>query len=269
MLELFQQYKEKGETSRALLAGQNMVNRNPGDSDCFEAYFGYLLFLAEKQDDVQAATSLIHLATGALSFFSEHADIDEHTVDLIVNRENELDRISGIIDKKRNEIARKAAKEKIEYNDDALNLLGKLLEKINECTSQADFNKYLNDMGAIDQRIKQETLVDRQENLYAELTQKSSVIVNAKMAYFENIKNREYNISAIEAYEKAFNMFKSGKVGANHKEILQSLFSFDPLRLYNETLVYYNHVYNYILSQLNDEEKFTMTKYAIMCEKKR
>ena len=36
----------------------------------------------------------------------------------------------------------------------------------------------------------------------------------------------------------------------------------------NETLVYYNHVYNYILGQLSDEEKFTLTKYAVMSERK-
>lgn len=44
---------------------------------------------------------------------------------------------------------------------------------------------------------------------------------------------------------------------------------FDASRLYNETLVYYNHVYNYILNELSDEEKFTLTKYAVMCERKR
>lgn len=63
-------------------------------------------------------------------------------------------------------------------------------------------------------------------------------------------------------------MFKNGKVVGNHKEIIKGLFMFDASRLYNETLVYYNHVYNYILGQLSDEEKFTLTKYAVMSERK-
>jgi hypothetical protein len=46
------------------------------------------------------------------------------------------------------------------------------------------------------------------------------------------------------------------------------LFSYDASRLTNETLIYYNHVYNYILSKLNDEEKLTMTKLSIIAEKK-
>lgn len=266
MLGLFHQYKEAGQTKRALLVGQNMVNHNPGDSGCFEAYFDYLLLLAGNED-VQVAKSFLQQATGVLAFFSESVDIDENSVELIINKENELNRVSAIINQKQDEITRKAVKQEVTYNEDALELLEQLLKKIKKCKNQADFNTYLNNMGRIDQSINRERLSERQEARYAELTQKSSAIVSDKMAYFENVKNREYNISAIEAYEKVFNMFKSGKVAADHKKVLKSLFSFDPSRLYNETLVYYNHVYNYVLGKLSDDEKFTITKYAIMCER--
>lgn len=265
---LFHQYKEAGQTKRALLVGQNMINRNPGDSGCFEAYFDYLLLLAGNED-VQTAKSFLQQATGALAFFSESVDIDEHSVELIINKENELNRVSEIINQKQEEIIREAVRQEVAYNNAALELLGQLLEKINKCKNQADFNTYLNNMDKIDQSINREKLSKGQEARYAKLTQKSSAIVSAKMAYFEDAKNREYNISAIEAYEKVFNMFKNGKLATGHKKVLKLLFSFDPSRLYNETLVYYNHVYNYVLSKLSDEEKFTITKYAIMCEKKR
>ena len=71
-----------------------------------------------------------------------------------------------------------------------------------------------------------------------------------------------------EAYEKVFNMFKNNEVADSHKEVIKGLFSFDASRLYNETLVYYNHVYNYILNKLSDEDKFALTKYAILSEKR-
>ena len=101
------------------------------------------------------------------------------------------------------------------------------------------------------------------------LTKKSSEVVSVKMASFEKKRNRDYNLKAIESYERIFNMFKNRKVVGDHKEVLKGLFVYDASRLYNETLVYYNHVYNYVLNKLSDEEKFTMTKYAIMCEKMR
>lgn len=268
MLELFHQYKEAGQTKRALLVGQNMVNNNPGDSRYFEAYFNYLLLLTENKD-IQTAKSFLEQAAGVLAFYSENAYLNKDSVEFILHKENELNKASEVIMQRQEEINRKAVEQEILYHDDALELLEKLLEKINACTNESDFNTYLNNMGTIDQSINRERLSTRQEAKYAALTQKSSSIVNAKLAHYNHMKNRDYNLRAIEAYEKVFIMFKSGKIEAEHKEILKSLFSFDPSKLYNETLVYYNHVYSYVLSKLSDEEKFTLTQYAIMCEKKR
>lgn len=268
MLGLFYQYKEAGQTKRALLVGQNMINRNPGDFDCFEAYFDYLLSLAENEN-IQVADSFLQQAAGALAFFSESVSIDERAVEFIILKENDLNKVSEIISQKQDEITRETVKKEVICNNDALELLGRLLEKISKCENQADFNTYLNDMGKIDQSINRGKLSIRQEAKYAKLLEKSSVIVSAKVAYFEDLKNRKYNIKAIEAYEKVFNMFRNGEIVEDHKEAIKSLFSFDPSRLYNETLVYYNHVYNYILGKLNDEEKFIITKYAVMCEKGR
>lgn len=268
MLRLFYQYKEAGQTKRALLVGQNLMNRNPDDFDCFEVYFDYLLSLAENQN-IQVAKSFLKQAAGTLTFFSESVNIDERAVELILLKENDLNKVSEIINQKEDEITRETVRKEVIYNNDALELLGRLLEKISKCENEADFNTYLNDMGRIDQSINREKLSTGQEAKYAKLMEKSSVIVSAKVAYFENLKNRKYNINAIEAYEKVFKMFKNGEIAENHKEAIKSLFSFDPSRLYNETLIYYNHVYNYILSKLNDEEKFIITKYAVMCEKGR
>lgn len=268
MLDLFFRYKKAGDSKRALLVGQNMVNHNPANKDWFEAYFDYLIFLAQN-DDIIVAKSFLQQAAGVLAFFSESTEIDESIVEFIINKEDDLNRIAEVLRKQQEDINRKAIRQEVTYHNDALELLEQLLEKIEKCESSVDFNKYVDNLGKVDQSINRDRLSERQEEKYVELTQKSSNIVSSKMTYFENIKNREYNISAIEAYSKVFNMFKNGKMIDEHKEAIKALFMFDASKLYNETLVYYNHVYNYILSKLSDEEKFTLTKYAIMCEKKR
>lgn len=268
MINLFFRYMKSGETKRALLVGQNMVNHNPRDKDCFEAYFDYLISLAQNED-ILVAKSFLQQAIGALAFFSESAELDENSVEFVISKQNELDQVTELLSQRQEDINKEVIRQQVIYHNDALALLEQLLEKIKKCESVDDFNTYVTDLGRIDQSINRDGLSKGQENKYLELTQKSSNIVSSKMAYFENIKNREYNISAIEAYEKVFHMFKNGKVVGDHKETLKALFMFDASRLYNETLVYYNHVYNYILGQLSDEEKFTITKYAIMCERKR
>ncbi|MCM1251670.1 MAG: hypothetical protein NC321_02530 [Clostridium sp.] len=268
MLDLFFRYKQVGDSKRALLVGQNMVNLNPANKDCFEAYFDYLISLAQS-DDILVAKSFLQQATGVLAFFSENVKIDEETVEFIIGKENELNRVAVLLKKQEENANREVIRQEVTYHNDALELIEQLLEKIEKCERLNDFNKYIDNLGKVDQSIDQDRFSERQKEKYAVLMQKSSNIVNSKLTYFENIKNREYNIDAIEAYSKIFNMFKNGKVADDHKDVIKALFMFDASKLYNETLVYYNHVYNYILSKLSDEEKFTLTKYAILCEKKR
>ena len=265
MLDLFFRYMKSGDNKRALLVGQNMVNHNPGDKKYFEVYFDFLVLLAQNKD-VLVADSFLQQATGLLAFFSENVEVDENIIDFIISKENELNRVAEELKQKQENINKEAIRQEVIYHNDAMELLEQILEKIKRCESSGEFNKYVDNLAKIDQSINRDRLSERQAKKYVELTRKSSDVVSSKMAYFENVKNRGYNISALEAYEKVFNMFKNGKVVGNHKEIIKGLFMFDASRLYNETLVYYNHVYNYILGQLSDEEKFTLTKYAVMSE---
>lgn len=268
MLELFYEYSNAGKIKQALLVGQNIVNKNAGDKDIFEAYFDFLLSLVKSQE-IESAKTFLHQSTAALAFFSENVKMEKETVEFILKKEEELSKASGYLLEKGQELERDKIKNEVIYNNDTLSLLNQLLEKIVKCENEHDFNIFINDLGRIDQSINRERLSSSQESKYVALTKKASEVVSTKMSYFEKIKNRDYNIKAIEAYESVFNMFKNGKVVADHKETMKSLFTFDTSRLYNETLVYYNHVYNYILGKLSDEDKFIMTKYAIMCEKKR
>lgn len=43
---------------------------------------------------------------------------------------------------------------------------------------------------------------------------------------------------------------------------------YDAGRLFNETLIFYNHVYSYIFNKLDDNGKLELTKYSIECERK-
>ena len=243
MKQLFYNYCNSNKVKQALLVGENIFKRNPENQETFESYFDYLLELV-KVSELEDAKTLFQQAANVLTLFSENVDINENTVDLILNREQMV------------------------YQNDALDLLEQLLDKIDKCSDEKEFNKFINDLGKIDKTINKESLSSTQERKYVYLTKKSSEIVSSKMKYFEKIKERDYNLKAIESYESVFNMFKNGKVINNHKEVLKGLFVYDASRLYNETLVYYNYVYNYVLGKLSDEDKFLMTKFAIMCERR-
>lgn len=265
MLQLFYDYCSKGKTKQALLVGQNIFNKDRANRQIFEAYFDYLILLS-KEREVEEAKTLIQQAAGTLAVFSENVEMCESIAEFILTKEEMLNNALQLVSDKENAVMRERINIEIAHNDDALSLLDRLLDKISKCEDENKFNVYINDLGRIDKSINIEQLNSTQESRYSELTKKSSEIVSMKMVNFEKVKNREYNIKAIESYEKIFSMFKNGKVIGEHKDVLNGLFKYDASRLYNETLVYYNHVYNYVLGKLSDDEKFLMTKYAIMCE---
>lgn len=267
MKQLFYNYCNSNKVKQALLVGENIFKRNPENQETFESYFDYLLELV-KVSELENAKTLFQQAANVLTLFSENVDINENTVDLILNREQKLKNVYSLLIERENEQKKIKIREQLVYQNDALDLLEQLLDKIDKCSDEKEFNKFINDLGKIDKTINKESLSSTQERKYVYLTKKSSEIVSLKMKYFEKIKERDYNLKAIESYESVFNMFKNGKVINNHKEVLKGLFVYDASRLYNETLVYYNYVYNYVLGKLSDEDKFLMTKFAIMCERR-
>ena len=93
------------------------------------------------------------------------------------------------------------------------------------------------------------------------------------MRQLEYKDNIDYNKKAVNAYNSAFTSFKNNESRYKDKSQLFSLvsttlFAYDAGRLFNETLIFYNHVYSYIFNKLDDNGKLELTKYSIECERK-
>lgn len=257
MKELFKQYLKKERISEALLVGQNILNKDINDFECFDLYFNLIMSLAKSEEE-HDRERFIKQATGTLTFFAENADLNANLVEYIKCKETEID-----------DARKELLKTEISKNDEALTVLKKLMAKLNEQNDKNGFEKTLNQISQVDGLIKDNYLSERQRAEYEMITNQCSELVNKKMQLFTNQERVNYNLNAIQAYENVFNFFRNKEVVGEHKDIIKSLFKFDASKLFNETLIYYNHVYNYILSKMNDEEKFLITKYAIMSEKMR
>lgn len=97
--------------------------------------------------------------------------------------------------------------------------------------------------------------------------------ISAKMRQLEYKDNIDYNKKAVNAYNSAFTSFKNNESRYKDKSQLlglvsTTLFAYDAGRLFNETLIFYNHVYSYIFNKLDDNGKLELTKYSIECERK-
>ena len=269
MLALFEKYLLQGMVSEALMTGQNLFHKHSGDKEIFEKYFDLLLALAGDRDRaVEERRGYLRQAVAVLAFFSENAEFDENIVSYITGRRDQLDCTAECINSDEVELHRAVIKRKIEENDHNIAGVCELIRKLESASNTAEFDKAIKQIGQADAMFEKDYFTERQQDHSDVLTKKCSEIVDKKTRAFERKRNAEYNVKAIEAYEKIFTLFKENKIPENHLDIVKGLFAFDASRLQNETLVYYNYIYSYILGKLDDKGKFALTKYAIMSEKK-
>lgn len=268
MLELFKKYRELGKEAEAMISIRNEFNNHHSNPEVFYTYVDYLILNAEQYaESYSESQSYLEQAKLAVSIFSENAALNEELVVKIIEYKNRICETNKSLYAVYYNHQKELAKETIKKNDILMNTALTILDQLNSASNRADFQKELLKIQDIDDQIDKEMLVDNQKIKYGELTKRCSDIVTQKNKQFMYIDNVSYNESAIDAYEKVYQIFKNGTKFENHMEIMLNFFSFDQSRLFNETLVYYNHVYSYILSKLNDDEKFNLTKLAVKSRK--
>lgn len=264
--ECYYEAKRTGNYANTFLVGNNLFSKY---SDNEQLFGKYINFLFEYYSNVKKDDSLLELIGSVISRYSEKTELSMSKISLIRNYEAKLNAFIQESEIARENEKRDSLKKVIVKNDDNLNLIKTVVNKLSRVTSENEFNLLLEDIRKLDSSLDINNFVERQKNEYDELTKASTKIIDEKMRFFEYQKNVEYNKQALNSYERIFNIFKNGNSGGYGSGLIKELFEYDPSRLFNETIVYYNHVYNYILSKLGDEDKLAITKLAIMCEKKR
>lgn len=273
MLTLFEQYKNAGQISEALLVGRNLFNRNPGSEEVFADYYDYLCSLAETLPSFADRQNFAEQANIALAFFSENADLTMETVSRLASYQQRLNAIMDAIDRTQ---ADKRADERqtIEaHNSERIKKLYALKDLLQRAASQEKFDEVLSQIGKLDGELDKDQFTDEQNSIYESLTKEHTEIISAKMRELEYKKNVAYNKQAADAYADAFKKFRENEGKYKNQTQLfalasKTLFAYDAARLFNETLIYYNHVYSYIFSKLDDDGKLALTRYSIECERK-
>lgn len=274
MISLFKKFKEAGKISDALLAGRNIFNRNPGNAEVFEEYFSYLCSLAETLPSLADRTDFANQAGVVLSYFIENADITEDKITDILTYQTRLSTVFSELEKAQQDIAEKELKERLQHNSKSLVELYTLKDKMQTLSSQKELDEILSRIRQIDATIDKEIFNQEQNNAYEDLTKSLTDLISTKMREFEKEKNIEYNKKAAESFALAFNQFRSNESKYRNQTQLftlvsTSLFAYDASRLFNETLIYYNHVYSYIFSKLDDDGKLALTRFSFDCERNR
>ena len=250
MNPMFNEYKDAGKIQEALLIGRNMVNKAPGDSECVNAYLDFLLMLAEKLPRTDERKSFADQANLVLSFYEENADLTDDIINDIHVYHNRLGAVVTDIAQLDQEEYEKQKRAIEATNTTQIKKLYTIKQKLENAKTHAEFDKLLQEMN-----------------------KSCTDTISAKMRQLEYKDNIDYNKKAVNAYNSAFTSFKNNESRYKDKSQLfglvsTTLFAYDAGRLFNETLIFYNHVYSYIFSKLDDNGKLELTRYSIECERK-
>lgn len=275
-MELFVSLSANDATKKdALLVGKNLFNQQPFNESIFTSYFNFLCKLASYPITTDERKYYANEADIALAYFTENVKINESTLGLIKESKTQLESIIKDIISVENTLAESALKEIQNKNTVELSNLVDLKGKLFLVTNKVDFDSLLHSVQKCENNIEKKYLSQEQNELYDDLTSEYSNIVNDKLLELERIENVEYNKSAVKSFKLVFDKFQlaESKYRDNQSQLYalvsENLFGYDASRLFNETLIFYNHVYSFIFSKLDDDGKYRLTQFSIDCEKLR
>jgi len=273
MTTLFKNYKEKGKIKEALIVGRNMVNQDVKSEEKLDLFLDLLLSLSENLPSLDERKQFISQASVTLSFFEENADLTVELVNKINNYRNRVEEISKSIIAEENDKEAKVIEEVESNNNKLITELYHAKQSLREVNNQEDLDKVLANIKQIDEKIQHDYLTDHQNSHYEQINKDFTACISDKMREIEHKNNVAYNKEAVDAYSKVFNTFKNNEERYKNQTQLyiltsSTLFAYDAAKLFNETLIYYNHIYSYIFSKLDDDGKLALTRFSIECEKK-
>lgn len=266
--ELFDQLVSQNNIWDAQLVGKNLFCKNPFDKNIFELYFDFCIKVCLLPIEIETRRFFSKEAELSLSIFSEKAEIDVIILAFIEEKRQSLVKASHLINETIH-AENSLNEEKISSQNQAcLEKLIRLKGAFLDCTSQNKFDELITQLAEVEDNLIKDSFSDIQKLQYDSLTKDFSTLVSQSMARISQSKDIEYNRSAASSFKKAFDLFKGDtetyiKSDSKLYELVAHyLFAYDAKRLFNETLVYYNHVYTYIFNKLNDEGKYRFTQFS-------
>lgn len=268
-LVLFEDYFNKNEIWQANLLIKNLFNKNIEDLHIFKKYYEFSIKIAKLNLDVPTRKTFLEQASSGLMFFSENAELTSEIIEFILACKNEIDELQVDIERVEEIQLERSWNE---HSKEQTNYLLKLTEcktKMNQTKNQDEFRILLEEIKDIEERVNENFLTERDQQLYQELTIEYPNIIERKLTEFERIETTNYNEKAVNDFTHVFSKFKQNE--DNYKTnslalknlVRTRLFSYDTSQLLDETLIYYNHIYSYIFSKIDEDSKYDLTKLSI------
>lgn len=268
-LNLFNKLKNENRINDANMVIKNLFNKFPGDEVIFKEFQNFNLIFAGLNIEMDIRQSFLDQALTANLFFSEHTDLTEELIDLINDYEDKIRKINNSFIERQQKEEEKYIKDINDSNKKFINELVDIRTKLSTADSREKLNIILKRIYDIEKALSSDYFTPSQQELYEGLTKDYGEIIGNKLKDMEKKELIEYNKKAVDDFEYVYRTFKKDE--GRYKDSLvdlellvkNRLFSYDSSKLLNESLIYFNQVYSYIFSKLDDDGKFKITTLSL------
>lgn len=273
MSDLFEKLIKNENMFDAYLVIKNQLNKDISNKDTFEKFVDTGIVLSGYDIvDFEDRRQIVSEMKAALRMFAESTHMDENTLKFIKDTQNRLYDCSMGIDDAEKAFVEKRLFEKEGTNREILERLVKIRESLEKATDQKSFDELLSTVAEVEASLDGGAFTAEQQRLYESLKKAFSKTISEKMEKLNHDALLEYNKDAVGQFKDVFDAFKNNKSRYRQRNNLKNLlttkfFVYDTSKLFNETLVYYNNVYNMIFQEINDELKFAVTEWALNTKK--
>lgn len=271
MNDLFEKLKNENMFD-AYLVIKNQLNQDISDKDTFEKFLDTGIILSGYDVEFDYRRQIASEMMSALNMFAESTYMDEEILDFIKTTQGRISECLKKIADDENAFMQNILHEKENANREILEKLIEVREKLEKSATQKDFDKMLSSVSEIEAQLDKDSFTPEQEKSYENLTKAFSKTISEKMEKLNRDELLKYNKEAVRQFKEVFDMFKNNKSEYKQRHNLKNLmttkfFVYDTSKLFNETLIYYNNVYNMIFQEISDELKFAITEWALNTDK--
>jgi hypothetical protein len=271
--EMFDKLVKENRIWDAHIVAKNVYNRDLANQETFGKYIDFCLKVSQYPIELINRKFFLSEAETALTFFAENAAMTDDILKLILSYRNKIFETAEEISELENKQEADQYKKIEKSNNEILTELSRLKGNVSSAKNQDEFNEYLIKIERKERELDKGNMADEQNQLYNTLTKEFSELISSKIQQFVRQENIAYNKKASEDFKYVFERFMENESNYINSDtnlfalVNKRLFAYDASRLFNETLIYYNHVYSYLFGKLDDNGKYRLTQYSIEAEK--
>ena len=274
MNELYVKLKDDNQLFDAYFVIKNDLSHNPGDTEIFKTFMDLALRIASFDMEYNARRKYLGEADMALTIFSESVEMTELSIiDLIKDYSKRISKASLSLQKEEEESIYKLEESKRQGNQKLFERLADIYKNMESINSQNELDGTLKNIAEIEEQIDKRVFSVRQQQTYESLTKAFSKLIGEKMEDINHLELLELNKEAVKNFKMVFDKYNDKKTFYNKNEtdlkslVTKYLFVYDSRQLFNESLIYFNHVYSTIFNGVDDDLKFKLTEWSITTDK--